>query len=119
MSNVRVALRVRLSPLLLQGMLIAINAGPALAQSRASAHGRRTCPEPHFRGCARRPQTLLFRPRLWPRRRFPGIRLNYAHAWAHITVQDEVYDKCVEPMVAKWLDGFHATIFAYGQTVSH
>ncbi len=31
--------------------------------------------------------------------------------------QAEVYDKCVDRLVRSCLDGYNATVFAYGQTV--
>lgn len=30
----------------------------------------------------------------------------------------DVYDKCVEPLVKSCMEGYNATVFAYGQTVS-
>ena len=33
-------------------------------------------------------------------------------------LQDEVYSKCVENLVNSSFDGYNATVFAYGQTVS-
>ena len=32
--------------------------------------------------------------------------------------QDFVYEKCVDNLVSSCLEGFNATVFAYGQTVS-
>ena len=32
--------------------------------------------------------------------------------------QAEVYEKCVEPLVKSCMEGYNATVFAYGQTVS-
>ena len=29
-----------------------------------------------------------------------------------------MYDKCVEPLVKSCMEGYNATVFAYGQTVS-
>lgn len=34
------------------------------------------------------------------------------------TTQAEVYDKCVEPLVKSCMEGYNATVFAYGQTSS-
>lgn len=33
-------------------------------------------------------------------------------------IQADVYDKCVEPLVKSCMEGYNATVFAYGQTVS-
>ena len=33
-------------------------------------------------------------------------------------IQVDVYDKCVEPLVKSCMEGYNATVFAYGQTVS-
>ena len=33
-------------------------------------------------------------------------------------LQDEVYSKCVENLINSSFDGYNATVFAYGQTVS-
>jgi len=32
--------------------------------------------------------------------------------------QADVYEKCVEPLVKSCMEGYNATVFAYGQTVS-
>lgn len=33
-------------------------------------------------------------------------------------IQADVYDTCVEPLVKSCMEGYNATVFAYGQTVS-
>ncbi len=35
-----------------------------------------------------------------------------------LTFQDDVYNTCVDSLVNSCLDGYNATVFAYGQTVS-
>ena len=34
------------------------------------------------------------------------------------SLQDQVYEDCVEKLVLGCMDGYNATVFAYGQTVS-
>mmetsp|Transcript_19322 Transcript_19322/g.30690 ORF Transcript_19322/g.30690 Transcript_19322/m.30690 type:complete len:174 (-) Transcript_19322:62-583(-) len=56
-----------------------------------------------------------------------GCKLNDTSSWRKFdfdsvfskkSKQEEVYDKAVQPMIARYLEGFNSTIFAYGQTSS-
>ena len=46
------------------------------------------------------------------------------HSWSTLKVfittrlQEDVYKKCVENLVDSCFEGYNATVFAYGQTVS-
>ena len=33
-------------------------------------------------------------------------------------MQEDVYDRCIDGLVASCFEGYNATVFAYGQTVS-
>ncbi|KAL9978810.1 hypothetical protein ACROYT_G016376 [Oculina patagonica] len=55
-----------------------------------------------------KPQLILGKDR--------GFTFDYV--FAPKTAQAEVYDKCVEPLVKSCMEGYNATVFAYGQTSS-
>ncbi|CAH1786333.1 unnamed protein product [Owenia fusiformis] len=42
----------------------------------------------------------------------------FDHVITSKSAQDEVYNKCVEPLVRSCFEGYNATVFAYGQTGS-
>ena len=44
-------------------------------------------------------------------------QFTYNYAFGESCTQADVFDACVRPLVLKCLDGYNATIFAYGQTV--
>lgn len=46
--------------------------------------------------------------------------MDYTSSLIHqfLFLQQETYERCVEPLVRSCFDGYNATVFAYGQTVS-
>lgn len=46
----------------------------------------------------------------------PEVTLRYLELFT--LTQADVYEKCVEPLVKSCMEGYNATVFAYGQTVS-
>lgn len=46
------------------------------------------------------------------------FQLHLDCASVFIIFQDEVYKSCIEPLVNSIFEGYNATVFAYGQTVS-
>lgn len=42
----------------------------------------------------------------------------FNYAFAEGSGQGDVFDACVHPLVVKCMEGYNATVFAYGQTVS-
>jgi len=47
-----------------------------------------------------------------------GKKYSFDHVLPSSTNQEEVYSKCVEPLIYSCLEGYNATILAYGQTGS-
>jgi len=47
-----------------------------------------------------------------------GVKMNFDHVFMDNARNSDVYDKLARPIISGVLNGFHGTLFAYGQTAS-